>query len=255
MTKQERHLRTHAIVLRRRIYREADWMLTLFSPTYGKFDAVAHGARKITSRKTGHVELFACVDILINRRKEPGIVSQVELIEPFLPMREDLVRGAYATYAVELLDKLTQFEDTDAEPLYQLFYQTLSQLCTAPDPRLVLRYYELHLMEQAGFRPELNDCVMSGEPIEPVAQFFSYADGGVVSPKFGQHSFNFIPISFNALKLLRHMQRSPFQQVASLRLEDSLLLEVEHLLLGYITHILETHLQSVDFIRRVRRPL
>ena len=255
MPKQERHLRTHAIVLRRRIYREADWMLTLFSPLYGKFDAVAHGARKATSRKTGHVELFACVDILINRHKEPGVVSQVELVEPFLLMREDLVRGAYAAYAVELLDKLTQFEESDAEPLYQLLYQTLSQLCHSPDVRLVMRYYELHLMEQTGFRPELHLCAMSGEPIQPLAQYFSYAEGGVVSPEFGRDNPSFIPISFNALKLLRHMQRSPFTQVESLKLEDALLLEAEHLLLGYITHILETHLQSVDFIRRVRLPL
>ena len=88
-----------------------------------------------------------------------------------------------------------------------------------------------------------------------MAQYFSYAEGGVVSPEFGRDNPSFIPISFNALKLLRHMQRSPFTQVESLKLEDALLLEAEHLLLGYITHILETHLQSVDFIRRVRRPL
>ncbi len=55
-----------------------------------------------------------------------------------------------------------------------------------------------------------------------------------------------------ALKLLRHMQRSPYSHVKSLTISIGLHDELEHLLQGYITYLLERKLQSVDFIRRVR---
>ena len=37
---------TNAIVLRRADYRENDRMLTLFSPTHGRIDALARGCRR-----------------------------------------------------------------------------------------------------------------------------------------------------------------------------------------------------------------
>ena len=55
---RERVFRTEAIVLRRRDFGEADRLLTLYTPERGKISALAKGARKPTSRKAGHVELY-----------------------------------------------------------------------------------------------------------------------------------------------------------------------------------------------------
>ncbi|MBE2222398.1 MAG: DNA repair protein RecO, partial [Anaerolineae bacterium] len=55
---RERTLRTEAIVLKRHNFGEADRLLTLYTREFGKMKAIAKGARKPQSRKTGHVELF-----------------------------------------------------------------------------------------------------------------------------------------------------------------------------------------------------
>ena len=55
---RERTYRTEAVVIRRSDFGEADRLLTLFSADRGKTRAIATGARKPQSRKTGHVELF-----------------------------------------------------------------------------------------------------------------------------------------------------------------------------------------------------
>lgn len=251
MPKQDRAIRTPAIILRRRDLGEADRLLTILTPDHGKFDVVAHGARKPKSRKTGHVELFARTDMLVNRRREPGTVTQVELMEPYLPIREDLTRGAYASYVVELLDRFTQVGDEDMPTLFGLLNATLTRLCAEPDPRLVTRYFEMRLMDLVGFRPELNECVVSRDDIQPQDQFFSFEGGGVVSPEYA--SSNLARISLNTLKLMRHMQRSGYQQVGSLRIAERLHAELEAIMLGYITYLLERNLQSVEFIRRIRR--
>ena len=66
MPRPDRVFRTPAIILKRRDFGEADRMLTVLTPAYGKLDVLAKGARKLTSTKMGHVELFARVDLLIN---------------------------------------------------------------------------------------------------------------------------------------------------------------------------------------------
>src|SRR3970282_2206589 len=63
-----RMYKTEAIVLRGRRLGEADRILTLFTPTFGKIDAKAKGVRKTTSRMSGHLQpLTRCVLQLAQR--------------------------------------------------------------------------------------------------------------------------------------------------------------------------------------------
>lgn len=254
MSTRPRSFRTPALVLKRRNFGESDRQVTLLTPHFGKFDAIAKGARKPASKKTGHVELFMKSDVLIAKGRNLDLITQAEMIEPYLPIREDLLRGAYASYTAELLDRFTYDSDDSAtQSLFDLLDATFLRLCTDEDPRRVLRYYELHLLEEIGFRPELNECVITYEDVEPVDQFFSFAEGGVVSPEGAQHTAGLVSLPLATLKLLRHMQRSPYSQLANLKLNETLHAHVEQIMLGYISYILESRVQSVDFIRRVRK--
>ncbi len=186
MPRSERAFRTEAIILKRRDFGEADRLLTIITPGHGKIDVIAKGARKPTSHKTGHVELFTRVDMLVHTGRELGIAAQSEMIEPYLGVREDLGRAAYASYCAELLDRFTAEGDEDYSDVFQLVDDTIERLCNDDDPRLAVRYYEVHLLERVGFRPELTECVVSREIIQPQDQFFSYSLGGVVSPEYAQ---------------------------------------------------------------------
>lgn len=251
MATRERVFRTEAIILRRQDFGEADRLLTLLTPGHGKLRAIAKGARKTTARKTGHVELYARVDMLISRGRELHIVAQAEMKEPFLPLREDLVRAMYASHFVELLDRFTAEQDASRAE-FELLNSALGWLCTDTDPRLVARYYELALLGMAGFAPTLHHCAVGQEEITPQDQFFSVVDGGVICPEHYGGSRG-APLSLNALKTLRYMQKQPWDAVQGLRLGADLHRELEMHLLAYLTYVLEQRLQSVEFLRRLRR--
>lgn len=253
MARSERTFRTPAIILKRRDFNEADRLLTVLTPTHGKIDIIAKGARKPTSTKTGHVELFTRADMLINKGRDFGIVNQAEMVMPYLELRNDLQLGAYASYTAELVDRFTGQDDDDQRHLFNLFDDTLRRLCSEADPLLVLRYFEVHLLGLVGFQPELNECVVGREPITPEDQYFSYGEGGVICPRHVVKMGHVMPIPMVTLKLLRHLQRSPFSQVRPLTLAPSLHEDAERILLGYITYLLERRLQSVDFIRLLQK--
>ena len=109
---RDRTYRTEAVVIRRSDFGEADRLLTLFSPDRGKMRAIAKGARKPQSRKTGHVELFMRSKFLLAVGRDLDIVTQAETVETYASLRESLVRATYANYAVELLDRFTVDEDS-----------------------------------------------------------------------------------------------------------------------------------------------
>ncbi len=256
MPKPSRQYRTPAIIISRRDFGEADRLLTLFTPAYGKIRAIAKGARKPSAKLSGHVELFARSDCLLHRGRNLDILTQAELSQPYLGLRDDLGRGAYANYIAELLDRFTADEEEASDELFALLDETMARLATAADVRLATRYFELRLLDLAGFRPELSECVVSRAALQPEAQYFSFEEGGVISRAAApQVRSRLAEIDFDTLKLLRHLQRSAddYERVSSLRITDDLHARAERIMLGYSTHLLERRLESVAFIRRLRQ--
>ncbi len=256
MPKAQRQYRTQAIILSRRDFGESDRLLTLYTPLRGKLRAIAKGARKPSAKISGHVELFARSDCLIHRGRNLDILTQAELIDAYLGLRENLSRGAYANYVAELLDRFTADEDDDSGDVFLLLHQTLSRIADADDPRLAARYFELRLLDLVGFRPELQECVLTRSDLLPERQFFSHEEGGVVSRAAApQIASRLIEIDFDTLKLLRHLQRSSdsYAGVSSLKIRPDQHQRTERIMLGYVAHLLERKLESVDFIQRLRR--
>ncbi|MXX51542.1 MAG: DNA repair protein RecO [Chloroflexi bacterium] len=256
MPRPSRSFRSQVIILSRRDFGEADRLLTLLTPAHGKLRAIAKGARKPNAKLSGHVELFARSDCLLHRGRNLAILTQAELIEPYLGLRDDLQRGAYASYAAELLDRFTADDEEDAGALFALLDDTLQRIATARDARLAIRFYELALLELAGFMPELSECVITRQPLAPEAQFFSCDEGGVVSRAARSLSQSrTLPIKLDTLKLLRYLQRSAdnYAAVESLRLRADEHQRAERLMLAYITHLLERRLVSVAFLERLRK--
>ncbi|MEI2827841.1 MAG: DNA repair protein RecO [Dermatophilaceae bacterium] len=143
---------TEAIVLRRAGMGEADRLLTILTPGMGKLRVIAKGARKITSRKAGHVELFTRVKLLLAQGRTFDIVSQAETVEPHRPLREDLQRGMMAHYFAELTEQFAQ-EDNEDAPLYETLAQGLMWLSVCAHLPLAARAFEMRLLTLAGYQP------------------------------------------------------------------------------------------------------
>ena len=248
---RERLYKTEAVILKRTDFGEADRLLTVYTPDYGKLRLIAKGIRKPTSRKAGHLELFNHARLLVAKGRELDIVTQAETVNAFRALREDLVRTSYAHYVAELLDKFTAERDKN-RALFNLLLETLTRLCEESELDKAVRYYEIHLLTLAGYRPELFVCVKCRSPLKPVVNYFSPADGGILCPRCGEGKDNATPISVNALKVLRFMQTREYDLCRRLNLSRSLRVEIEAHLRRHIVYYLEKGLKSVEFILKLR---
>jgi DNA repair protein RecO (recombination protein O) len=250
MPRRERSFRVEAIVLRHWDWGEADRMLVLFTREIGKVGAVAKGVRKLRSRKAGHLEPFTRASLLLARGRDMYIVTQAETIEAYQFIKESLPLVGYASYAVELLDRFT-YEEGENQAMYRLLKDTLSRLSNGADPALVLRYYELRLLDLLGFRPQLLNCVICQAEIKPEDQFISSEQGGVLCPSCGSKTPRAQPISMQALKIFRHLQRSGYTEAQRVKISPSINREMEAVMQHYLTFLLERGLNTPGFLRRV----
>jgi DNA repair protein RecO (recombination protein O) len=250
---RERTYQTEAVILRRRNWGEADRILTLFTPRRGKIRVRAVGVRKPSSRKAGHLELFHRANLFLAKGRDFDIVTQAETVESFPRLREDLVRSAASSYAVELLDKLSP-EEAENAAAYKLLIRTLEELAGGGDPALALRCYDLKLLEYSGYRPELTVCTVGGEEIRAEDQFFSPSRGGAVCPRCAGRAEGAFPVSIGALRVMRHIQRCPLEEALKLSVRKATLDELEWVLQRYIQYLLETPLHSRKYFSEVSRP-
>jgi len=252
MPREPHSFRVEAVVLRHSDWGEADRLLVLFTREMGKLRVIAKGARKIRSRKAGHLEPFTRVVLMLARSHDLPIVTQAETVEAYSSLHEDLVKTGYAAYVIELLDRFTA-EQGEHPSLYHLLVDTLERLVTEPSLWQVVRYYEIQLLDELGFRPELFNCVSCREDIQPQDQFFSAEVGGVLCPRCGASRPGAWAVSMDALKYFRHFQRSTYPQASRARPTPAAQSELEALLQHYLTYLLERSLNTPAFIREIQR--
>ena len=118
---------------------------------------------------------------------------------------------------------------------------------------VVARWFELQLLDAMGFRPELARCLECGAEIEPDGNAYSPVGGGVLCPQCAHAALGARPISADALKVLRHLQRSALVGVLRLRLTPAVQREVERVLHATVSAVLERELRSATSSPRSRR--
>ena len=282
----ERVYRTQAVVLRRHNIGEADRVLTLFTPTHGKIRAVAKGVRRMKSRLAGHVELFSRVDILLAHGRTLDIVTQAEVRDPFLALRGDLWKAAYASYVAELVDRFAE-ERHDGPESHILFDVLVGALAyfdrlgilppvaaegapavavppaevanpdaaTGPAARLAARAAELKVLGALGYAPELYVCVRCMERLEPVENAINAAAGGTLCPRCARGDGGSRHISVAAIKAMRLLRTEPFGLASRLRLDDRDVRDIELALRAHLAVTLERSLRTTDVLDRLRAAL
>lgn len=193
-----------AIVLRYANYRDNDRMLTLFSPTQGRIEALARGCRKPRSPILNASELFALGDYELYQKGAHLTVVSAQLIETFYPLRADFDRLSVGTYLLNVVENLIQ-PGVAAQELFMLLLHTLSRLTFTDQPwRPLVTGFLLHLSVCEGFKPRLRHCVHCGRQLtETESTWFDHAEGGLVC--FDCHLRAHAPVSAAQVRWMRTM--------------------------------------------------
>jgi DNA repair protein RecO (recombination protein O) len=250
---------TEAIVLRRADFGEADRLLTILTPKMGKLRVMAKGARKITSRKAGHVELFTRVKLLIAQGRTFDIVSQAETIEPHRPLREELQRGMLAHYFAEMAEQFAQ-EDNEDVPLYETLAEGLMWLSECVHLPLAARAFEMRLLTLAGYRPQVFKCADTGAALETdlkpddtkITTLFSPAHGGALCAAAASRAREGMMLTRDALTLLRILQLQTFEEIDKLDAPETTQTQVERALQRQLAFVMERGLRSAPLVRQMQ---
>jgi DNA repair protein RecO (recombination protein O) len=241
---------TDAIVLSRFDLGEADRVLTLITPQHGKLKAIAKGIRRPASRLGGSLEPFAELTVVLARGRTFDVVTEVHVGHAWLGLRDRLESAATAWYLAEMADRSLE-ERHASEPLYALLRRSYELLDAGMAPGRVARWYEMHLADELGQRPEVDRCVECDRMLEATESYRWVPPlGGVLCVRCpGPDRAG---LSLEGLKLLKAYQRLDIEALAALRIADRTEREVEGAMRDFMRVALERDPRSLAFLDEVR---
>ena len=242
-----RTYQTEAIVIKKTKLGEADTILTLYTPNLGKIQGFAKSLRKTKSKMAGHLELLTHSQISLARGRNIDTVTGAQTINSFLPLKSDLELSSCALYATELVNQFAA-DDVEDQPVFQLLLATLQRLSQGDNSDLVLRYFELQLLNAVGYRPQLEQCVACHQPLKETTNSFSPGAGGMVCANCRPSQPISYPLSWEAQKALRLLQGGNYESVSGMTLMPELSHQLEVVIRNYIRYILERELKSAAWL-------
>lgn len=244
--------KVNAVVLRRSDLGETDRILRLLTREAGKVDAVAKGARRGTSRLSGATELFTFSRMLLAVGKTLDIVSQCEIRESFPSLRGDLSLLARATYLCEIVDRFAEEREPNPD-LFDLLLSALYLLQRRPTHQdVIVHSFELHLLSERGYHPELGRCVRCGSEITGGRIAFSPSLGGVLCAADRYANDDTINLAYASLETMRQLLDVEPSELVQLDPDPRALKQIGQCLRWYIRYRSERELRSAEFLDLVR---
>lgn len=152
-------MKTHSsksIILGHKNFGELDKLIFLYNEELGKIKVIAKGARKITSKFTGHLESLSIAETSLYFGPKNIILTEIDPIKSYKNIRTDYQKLSCALQIAEISNQLI-YENQKIEHLIELFEEALHQIDTSNKPQLTAIYYIIKLLDQTGFIPNFKE--------------------------------------------------------------------------------------------------
>ena len=238
------------IVLKERSVGEQDKFIDILTKTRGVIEVCVKGAKKITGRSGSSTQLFAYSRFCIDQRGERMYLNSAEPIHIFYGLRDSLTKISLASYFADVLRYCINPERQN-EDIMRLFLNTMYFLENGRrDEKLLKAIFELRLMSDTGYMPDIVACRNCGE-FEPQELFFCLKSGGFYCSDcfVGKENDDYIKIKLPVLSAVRHIVLTDFDRLFNFRVSESTLSRLSYVSEQYMLAHIERNFQTLDFYK------
>ncbi|MEK7522875.1 MAG: DNA repair protein RecO [Patescibacteria group bacterium] len=145
-----RTLKTEAIVLKKKDLLNKDVLISVFSQDLGRLTLFAKGIKKITSRRSPHLQTGNLINVLVSHKNDHYYLQESELVSGFseLKKNEKKVNNLYSFLFV--LERLLPEQQKETKT-YNLTKNFLIDLSKSVKPDIVTFQYLTDIMMQLGY--------------------------------------------------------------------------------------------------------
>jgi DNA repair protein RecO (recombination protein O) len=244
---------TPAIVLRTWPFGEADKIVSFLTENHGKLTGIAKGAKRSRKRFVNTLEPFSLVNLRFQDRAYSNLafILASDLSLGFKHLATSLEKISFASYLVEITDALIG-EREENHLIFRHLRDGLIHLEKQATSLSFLIFFELKLLELAGYQPFLDCCRHCGRGRRDPSMrwYFSARDGGVLCDACSRSRREIFPLSATALEILMNLQKENNLIAFDTSPPAAMLKEIRFAVLRFIEFHIEREIKSAAFLHQ-----
>ena len=246
-------LTTEAIILHSLPYGEADKIVTLYTLEFGKMKGIAKSARR--SRKRFGNTLEICTHVLVTFFEKETLplvrLDHCDLIQAFPGLQEDILKLAWASYFIELVNEMTAEKIRNPE-LFRLIMNFLMLINRELFREEMKHIFEIRLLSLLGYEPQFRHCTRCQKVITEEKLFFGSREGGLLCLPCSANLPGLIPISMGTVKTLQLAQTMDMDKIGRISFSSQSLRESEAALSRFLQQYIGKDLKAKRFIEQIQ---
>ena len=233
-----------AIILKRTPYKDNDYILHVYTKTYGKLGIIARGARKMTSKNASSIQDLMTSELTFHLKKGLCLLMKAQPIHYYPQIKENIECEIIANYVLEYFYRYAG-DNQPQEGCYETIIAALDALEKGYPPLLVYLLFDVFMLKQNGVELQVDGCAICGQP-EVVS--ISIGDGGFVCMNhLKQRQF----FDVEVLKAFRYIQKVPMVSIGQLHIEYSVLLELYDIMKAFVDEYTGIVLKTQKFVEQI----
>ena len=242
-------VKTKGVIIKVQDYKENDKLLWMYTEELGKVTCIAKGAKRSKSQLLS-VTLPLCFgEYLLFKGKNLYNLQEGKIINSFQGLLNNLEKLTYSSYLCELIDICVENDEVNSA-LFKEFMICLYLLSTdAIDYELLVREFELRLLEATGYNLELDRCCICKKKIS-VADYISLSHyGGVCDECNKEYGFFISKPAYNALRFLKN---TSMDKVYRLNVNDEIKKQMERVITNIIANNYSKRPKSLEMLSYIK---
>ena len=242
-------VKTKGVIIKVQDYKENDKLVWMYTEQLGKVTCIAKGAKKSKSQLLS-VTLPLCFgEYLLFKGKNLYNLQEGKIINSFQGLLNNLEKLTYSSYLCELIDICVE-SDEGNNKLFKDFMVCLYLLNTdALDYELLIRAFELRLLEATGYNLELDRCSICKKKVSACDYISLSHYGGVCDECNKEYGFFISKPAYNALRFLKN---TSMDKVYRLNVNDQIKKQMERVITNIIANNYAKKPKSLEMLSYIK---
>lgn len=155
----------YGFIIKIKQFQEADKLVVFLTKKHGNVETIAKGVGKSSSKRGSSIDLLNHSRFTYYETKSIDLLKEVEVLNDYQDLKQDKKIINHLLYILEIIEKLNSTNEDEVKA-YNLLYDLLELTSINSDKFLqLLSSFELKLLDLAGFTPNVESYIKTGDPI------------------------------------------------------------------------------------------
>lgn len=169
------HVTIKGLVLRETDFGDSDRYISVLTEQGARIEVLCRRVRRRGGRQVGAVRLFCWSELTLYCSRGKYTLDSAELITSFWGVTASMETYAMCCYLAELIAHMTDTDEECPAVTRLMLYALRAVAEQGREPALVKAAFEMRLMAETGYYPDLSGCAACGGEANPL--WFSPQDG------------------------------------------------------------------------------